>query len=189
MGSDAAFSLVLIDVLPPGVRTLCVDVGARATFVRAVVPFHEVGLDFRERGEAGELARSDRPPERAREHCGGPQSLEPLSEPDGLGFALRGQREVGHARVLTRDGPGRLTVPCQVHDRKRVAHEWVPFPCSDAPTRPSVTGSPRREYPSPPTGVLKTTGSCARARPSQCPVVRRSIPTVASRHRASATLA
>src|SRR5439155_25823917 len=105
--------------LPVG--ALGANVGARATLVRAVVPFQEVGLDFRRRAEASQLARSDRPLQGAREHRGERQSLEPLSEPDGLGFALRGQRQVGRSRVLTRDGPGRLTVPRQVYDRKRVA--------------------------------------------------------------------
>ena len=74
------------------IRALGADVGAATTLVRAVVPFQEVGLDFRRGAEASPLTRSDRPLQGAREHGGERQSLEPLSQPDGLGFAPRGQR-------------------------------------------------------------------------------------------------
>jgi hypothetical protein len=104
------------------VRALGTDVGAGETFVRAVVPFEQVRLDLSRGGEAGQLARPDRPLQGAREHPGERQALEPLSELARLDFALRGQRQVGHARVLVRNGPGGLAVPRQVHDRKRVAH-------------------------------------------------------------------
>jgi len=57
--------------------------------IRAVVPFQEVGFDSCHGAEARELARSDRPLQGAREYGGQSQSLEPLSEPDRLGFALR----------------------------------------------------------------------------------------------------
>src|SRR5207245_6639331 len=43
------------------VRTLAVDVGAGATFIRAVVPFDEIRLDFRHGAETGQLTRADRP--------------------------------------------------------------------------------------------------------------------------------
>ena len=104
------------------VRALREDVGAGTTFVRAVVPFEQVRFDFRRRPEASQLARLDRPLQGAREHRGEPQSRQPLSEPDGLGLAVCRQRQVGHPRVLTRNRPGRLPVPGEVCDRKRVAH-------------------------------------------------------------------
>src|SRR5262249_15470466 len=90
-------------------------------------PFHEVGIDFRHRAEASELARSNHPLQGAGEHRGELRSLEPLSEPGGFGFTFRRQREIGQSRVLVRDGPGRLPVPGQVYDRKRVAHDWFPL--------------------------------------------------------------
>jgi len=53
------------------------------------------------------------------------QRLEPLSQPDGLVLPLRGERQVSQSCVLVREGPGGLTVPRQVHARKRVAHGQV----------------------------------------------------------------
>src|SRR5262249_32460132 len=93
------------------VRALGVDLRAGTTFIGAVVPFHEVGIDFRHRAEASELARSNHPLQGAGEHRGELRSLEPLSEPGGFGFTFRRQREIGQSRVLVRDGPGRLPVP------------------------------------------------------------------------------
>ncbi len=46
------------------------------------------------------------------------QPLEPLSEAGRLCFALRVERDVGHARVLAGGGPGRFAVPRQVDDRE-----------------------------------------------------------------------
>src|SRR5207237_10742068 len=43
------------------VRTLAVDVGAGATFIRAVVPFDEIRLEFRPGAETGQLTRQDGP--------------------------------------------------------------------------------------------------------------------------------
>src|SRR5439155_24249219 len=112
----------------PPVRALGVDVGAGATFIRAVVPPDEIGLDLRRGAEASQLARPDRPLQGTGEHRGEGQSLQPLSEPESLGFAVPGQWHVGQARVLTRDGPGRLTVPRQIREGKRVAHGFDFFP-------------------------------------------------------------
>src|SRR2546425_6261126 len=113
----------------PPVRALGVDVGAGATFIRAVVPLDEIALDLRRGAEASQLARPDRPLQGTGEHRGEGQSLQPLSEPESLGFAVPGQWHVGQARVLTRDGPGRLTVPRQIREGKRVAHgsDFLPF--------------------------------------------------------------
>src|SRR5262250_1299360 len=116
------FRAAVAEQLPVG--TLRVNLGAGPAFVRAVVPLPEVGLDLRRGTEARQLARSDRPLQRAREDRGELHALEPLSQSDGFGFSLRGERQVGHARVLMRDGPGRLPVPRKVHNRKCVAHDW-----------------------------------------------------------------
>src|SRR2546428_3684793 len=41
------------------VRALGLNLGAGATFIHAIVPFHEIGLDVGRRAEARHLARSD----------------------------------------------------------------------------------------------------------------------------------
>src|SRR5713226_3673150 len=64
------------------VRTLGANVSAGAAFIRAVVPFEEIRLDFGHGAEASQLAGSNRPLQGAREHRGERQSLEPLSEPE-----------------------------------------------------------------------------------------------------------
>src|SRR5438067_341282 len=108
------------------VRALGMDLGARATLVRAVIPLDEVGLDFRHGAEAGELTCSDRSPQGAREHRRERQPMEPLSQPCGLGFAMRGERKVASSRVLMGYGPGRLAVPCQIYNWKCAAHQLRP---------------------------------------------------------------
>src|SRR2546422_5440027 len=124
----------------PPVRALGVDIGAGPTFIRAVVPLDEIGLDLRRGAEASQLARPDRPLQGTGEHRGEGQSLQPLSEPESLGFAVPGQWHVGQARVLTRDGPGRLTVPRQIREGKRAAHGFDFLPLK-AP--PPARGDPR----------------------------------------------
>src|SRR6185369_3633508 len=104
------------------VRTLGMDLGTGAAFVCAVVPLHHVGFDDGVRAEAGQLARSARALQGAREYRGELQSVEPRGEPAGLGLALCRQWEVSSSGVLTRDRPGGLAVPRQVGERQRVAH-------------------------------------------------------------------
>jgi len=74
------------------VRALIVDLGAGETFVRAVVPFAQVGLDAGRGAEAGQLAVRTARRQGTREHPGERQTREPLSQPTRLDFALRGQR-------------------------------------------------------------------------------------------------
>src|SRR5262249_41078613 len=105
------------------VRTLGMDLRAGTAFVRAIIPFEEVGLDDGGGPEAGQLARSARSLQGAREHRRELQSVEPLAEPASLRLAVRGQRDVGSSGVLTRDRPGGLAVPRQVGERKRIAHD------------------------------------------------------------------
>src|SRR5207244_198608 len=108
------------------VRALGMDLGARATLVRAVIPLHEVGLDLRRGAEAGELTCSDSSPKGAREHRRERQPLEPLSQACGLGFAMQGERKAASSRVLMGYGPGRFAVPCRIYDWKRVAYLLLP---------------------------------------------------------------
>src|SRR4029450_10577088 len=57
------------------VRALGVDLAAGTAFVRAVIPFHEVGLDDGSGAEAGQLAGSARSLQGAGEHC---RKLQPI---------------------------------------------------------------------------------------------------------------
>src|SRR5262245_21902754 len=97
---------------------LGVDLDAPSTFVGAVIPFGEVGLDLRRGAEPRQLASPDRAVQGAREHQGEAQSSEPLSEVSGLRLASGGQGDVAHARVLAGEGPRRFAMPCEVDDGK-----------------------------------------------------------------------
>src|SRR5262245_58698051 len=76
VGGGLSIRAAVAEQLPVG--TLGVNLGGSATFVRAVVPLPEVGLDLRRGAEARQLARPDRPLQRAREYRGELDSLEPL---------------------------------------------------------------------------------------------------------------
>src|SRR5262245_50025903 len=116
-----SFRAPVSEELPVG--AFGVNLGAGPPFVRTVVPLPEVVLDRRYGTEARELARSGRALEGTRQHRRELHPVEPCFEPGCFGFTLGRQREVGHARVLARDGPGRLTVPREVYNRQSIAHD------------------------------------------------------------------
>src|SRR5262245_21164451 len=105
---------------------LGVDLGAGAPLVAAVVPLDQIGIDLGLGPEARQLAGARRAHERAREHLDEGHPAQPLAEAAGVALAALGQRKVGAARVLSRDGPGRLAVSREMGDRKRLAHARRP---------------------------------------------------------------
>ena len=93
---------------------LCADLGRGPSLIRTVVPFQQVGIGSTSITEPGQLAGPSSPPERADKDSFKRLSLEPLPQAAGIGFPMRRQRDIGPARMLLRDRPRRLAVPCQV---------------------------------------------------------------------------
>src|SRR5262249_43524145 len=106
--------------VPPG--PLRANFGGGPALVCAVVPLQQVGLGSGTGTEPGQLARPASPPERADEDEFERLPLQSLAQAPGVGFPARGQRDIGPARVLVRDRPCRLAVPCQVDSWERFAH-------------------------------------------------------------------
>src|SRR5215467_3475246 len=104
------------------VRALGVDVLARAPFVAPVVPLEQICIDLGQIAEAGPLAGVGRALKRAGEDPGELASLEATAQRVGLALACLGQGQVGQARVLAGQSPGRLTVPGKIEDGKSFAH-------------------------------------------------------------------
>src|SRR5215813_3298774 len=105
------------------VRALGVDVLARAPFVAPVVPLEEIRVDLGQIAEAGSLAGVGRALERAGEDPSEVASLETTAQRVGLALARLGQRQIGQARVLAGQGPGRFTVPGKIENRQPFAHD------------------------------------------------------------------
>src|SRR5215470_12612911 len=91
---------------------------ARAT-VAEEVPVRALG----QIAEAGPLAGVGRALERAGEDPSEVASLETTAQRVGLALTCLGQWQIGQARVLAGEGPGRLTVPGEIEDGKSFAHD------------------------------------------------------------------
>src|SRR5215470_5018403 len=105
------------------VRALGVDVLARAALVAPVVPLEQIRVDLRQIAEAGPLAGVGGALERAGEDPSEVASLETTAQRVGLALACLGQGQIGQARMLAGEGPGRLTVPGKIENRQPFAHD------------------------------------------------------------------
>ena len=89
------------------------DVAGKCPLKVAIVPFHEVGVYFRYRSKAGQLARPvdalQGTGENARK-----ENLRSCSPSCALHLATFIQRQVGPARVPVRIGPSRTAVPGEI---------------------------------------------------------------------------
>lgn len=93
------------------------DLGSRLPLVGAVVPLEQIGVDDSARAETGELAGAPGTRERTSKHSLEVNASKALAETAGISFALRGQRQVGPPRVLTRKAPGRLAMSYEIRSR------------------------------------------------------------------------
>jgi hypothetical protein len=115
VGSDAhlirGFSAwaTVAEQLP--IRALHVDLGGAATFILAIIPFGQIGIDLGDIAKAGEFGSPLRALRRTGQYLSQVRSAQPLSESAGLPFAVFGQRQVGAAGMLPGQGPGGFTVP------------------------------------------------------------------------------
>src|SRR5215467_3079624 len=105
------------------VRALGVDVLAGAALVAPVVPLEQIRVDLGQIAEAGPLAGVGRALKRAGEDPGELASLETTAQRVGLALTCLGQGQIGQARVLAGQGPGRLTVPSKIQDGESFAHD------------------------------------------------------------------
>jgi len=117
IGRALPFGAAVPEQIP--VRPLGVDLHAPPTLVLSVVPFQEIGVELGHATVAGQLAGAGSSLERAGEDPGERPPPEPRSQAARLSLAVRSQREIGAARVLTGEAPGRLAVTGQMEDRKR----------------------------------------------------------------------
>src|SRR5205823_4426830 len=100
------------------VRTLLAYLRRAQAFVLAIVPLDQVGIDHGHAAKAGQLAGAGRALQGARPDMVEVLTLEALAEAAGVFFAARRQWQVGQARVLPGEAPGRLAVASQVDRRK-----------------------------------------------------------------------
>ena len=89
--------------LPVG--PLVMDLLAGESFVVAVVPFNQVGVDLRLRPEPRQFASRSCAEQGAGEDPGDREIGHPLPETAGVPLAARGERQVGFAGVLPRQAP------------------------------------------------------------------------------------
>src|SRR5437762_1043309 len=101
------------------------------TFVLAVVPFNQIGIDLRCGPEAGQFAGASGALQGTREDLREGQSGESFAEPAGIAFATLGQRQIGKPRMLTGKAPGGLAVADEINHWKNFTHRFAP-----------VTGTP-----------------------------------------------
>src|SRR5262249_15976019 len=102
--------------VPAGPRLA--DLRRSLPLVVAIVPFDEVGVYPRPGTETGQLTRPTGPLQWAGEDVREGQALQSFAQLEGVAFAALGERQVGQAGVLARDGPRRLAVAGQVDRRK-----------------------------------------------------------------------
>src|SRR5262245_44781186 len=92
VGSDAhlirGFSAraTVAEQLP--IRALRVDLGGAATFILAIIPFSQIGIDLGHTAEAGEFGGPPRALRRTGQYLGQERSAQPLTESAGLPFAM-----------------------------------------------------------------------------------------------------
>ena len=93
------------------IRTLRLDFRGGESFVIAIIPFDEVGVDFGCLTEAGKLARAPRPKQRTGKHFAELLIFEPLAELAGIALTAWGERQVRQPCVLAAQCPGGFAVP------------------------------------------------------------------------------
>src|SRR5213079_122975 len=109
--------------LPVG--SLRVNLDGSKTFIIAVVPFDQIGIDLGCRAEARWFTRSNGALQRTGEHFGENQSSQALPQPLGVEFAATGQRQIGKPRMLARDAPGGFAMARQIDYGKNFGrHGW-----------------------------------------------------------------
>src|SRR5690349_20664001 len=95
------------------------------TFIIAIVPFDQIGIDFRYRAEACEFTGSNGALQWTREDLGKNGSGQSLPESEGIAFTALCKRQIGSSRMLTRNGPCSLPVSRQIDYGKNFSpHGW-----------------------------------------------------------------
>lgn len=96
-------------------RSALVDLPRREPFIVAVVPLHEVAVDFGVRAKTGELTGFPSATEWAREHQVERRRRQHRRQQAGQRAAALGERNVRSTGVLAVQAPLRFAVPDQVH--------------------------------------------------------------------------
>src|SRR5580704_640120 len=104
------------------VRMFRMNIDRPPAFILAIIPFDQIGVDFRHAAEAGQLARPLRTLQRAGKHLDESQPAQPLAESAGVALSTVGQWKVGPTGMLAGEAPRGLSVPRQINDRKQFAH-------------------------------------------------------------------
>jgi hypothetical protein len=100
------------------VWTFSQDLGRAQPLIFAIVPFHKIGIGFRNGCEPRQFAGSHRTLQRAGKYLCDLQAFQPFPKAPRMAFTVRGQGQVGKTGVLARNGPCGVTVPRQVNNRK-----------------------------------------------------------------------
>jgi hypothetical protein len=111
--------------LPAG--ALAVDLRRPETLVLAIVPFHQIVVDFGLGAKAGQFAGPGRALQRTSEHASELMSSEFFPDLMCVALALVSEREIGHSCMLARESPCSLTVSCEVNNRQRFTHGFASF--------------------------------------------------------------
>src|SRR5580704_1730925 len=88
------------------------NLGQEESLVFPVVPFHKVRIGFRHDAEPRQFASPRRTLQRAGKYLRELHAFQSFAKEPRVAFTLRRQRQVGKTRVLARDRPCRVTVPC-----------------------------------------------------------------------------
>jgi len=116
VGSGFALRAAIFEQTP--CRVIRTNLGRSSSLVLAVVPLGQIGIDDRDRAEAGKFTRPPCPLKRTGEHVVEPHLAQPFTERPCLLLTARGERDIGAARVLASNRPRCLAVTNDAHRRQ-----------------------------------------------------------------------
>src|SRR5579871_215587 len=105
------------------------------SLIIAIVPLDQVAVDLSTGSKPSQFAGPPGALKGTCEYPGELQALEPIRQSSRVGFALGGQGQVRHSRVLACDRPSGFAVPADVYRRKLVVHRCDPAVISQAASR------------------------------------------------------
>ena len=120
MFNSFAAGATVAEQLPP--RTLRAYFLRCAALIVAIVPFHQIRIDYRDIAETGQFAGPASAQQGTDENSLEREVFEPIGEVSSHGFSVFSQRKIGQSSVLSGKAPSCFAVACQINNGKRLAH-------------------------------------------------------------------
>src|SRR5262249_38473835 len=98
------------------------DLRRGQSFIRTVVPFHQVGIGFCSGSKPSQFASARCPLQRAGEYFGECHSRQAFSKAHGIALAIRCQWQIGKSGMLARVSPSCVAMLRYIYDWKTFTH-------------------------------------------------------------------